>query len=182
MINLDKLKQLLEYNPETGLFIWKVATAHRTLVGTIAGSVNCSGYVRLQIAGKLYQAHRLAWLYMTGSLPKEHIDHVNGIKQDNRWCNLREASNGQNQQNQKLQKNNTVGVKGLTYREASGNRAAIYIASVKCLGTSYTKAISVLKNRSDEDIIEELSTWLDEMRKTLHKEFANNGGNENDGI
>ena len=108
----SKLKRLLHYDPETGEFIRRFALRNNIKIGTVAGSID-RGYLRILVGGALYRAHRLAWLYMTGKPPKDQIDHVNGIKNDNRFCNLREATNSQNQFNSAVQ-NNKLGIKGVS--------------------------------------------------------------------
>jgi len=104
----EELRQDLDYNPETGIFT-KRLTAQS--VGCFLGPKR---YILVHVKGRGYLAHRLAWLYMTGEWPKDQLDHINGIKDDNRWTNLREATNGQNRANCQLQKNNTTGFKGVT--------------------------------------------------------------------
>lgn len=91
----DELRSRLEYAPETGLFIWKRGRN----TGKTAGSVTSYGYVAIKIKGRAFLAHRLAWLYMKGSLPLLYIDHINGIKEDNVFSNLREVTQSQNSQN-----------------------------------------------------------------------------------
>jgi hypothetical protein len=100
MITQDELKRLFHYNPETGLFTRLVRTANRTYVGQIAGGINSQGYISIEINRKSYKAHRLAFLYMTGIIPDE-VDHINLIRSDTRWVNLREATRSENQQNRR---------------------------------------------------------------------------------
>lgn len=86
------LKKILHYNPDTGIFTWKITKRHNQLRhGDVAGSLHKEGYRDILFNKKLHKAHRLAWLYMTGDWPKYEIDHINRIKDDNRWFNLREA-------------------------------------------------------------------------------------------
>lgn len=108
------LKDFLHYDPETGHWAWLVSG--RGTRSPRAGTVGKWGYIVIQFNGKLYRAHRLAWFYMTGEWPKEDIDHINRIKDDNRWCNLREASRSQNNINSGMRKHNTSGLKGVFYR------------------------------------------------------------------
>jgi hypothetical protein len=117
MITQSELKQVLEYNPETGLFTWKKTVNTRAVIGSIAGWNINEGYIQISIYGKKYRAHRLAYLYMTGNFPENFIDHINHIKDDNRWTNLRDATNSQNQVNRLKLKNNTSGYKGVCWHK-----------------------------------------------------------------
>lgn len=98
-IPLQRLRELLDYNPETGVFVWKVRTSRRMHVGDIAGVLNGDGSVRIMVDGVRFMAHRLAWFYVTGEWPKHLIDHRNRKRSDNRFFNLREATPLQNQHN-----------------------------------------------------------------------------------
>lgn len=113
MIKQEELKVKLDYNQDTGIFIWKVKSTYKK-IGSIAGYKNPTGYVMIKINKKLYPAHRLAWLYVYGYIP-QLIDHINCIKHDNRISNLREATLSQNQYNRGISKNNTSGIKGVTW-------------------------------------------------------------------
>lgn len=110
------LKEILDYNPETGLFIWCARNALCIQVGDIAGCVTKSGYAIIRINTKNYKAHRLAFLWMTGDWV-DQVDHINREKNDNRWCNLRECSRSQNQGNRGIQSNNTSGYKGVSWHK-----------------------------------------------------------------
>ena len=113
MIKQSELKEKLDYNQELGIFTWKLKSAFKK-IGSIAGYKNLQGYIIIKINKKMYPAHRLVCLYVYGYLPKI-IDHINGIKDDNRIINLRPATSSQNQWNRKLSKNNTSGIKGVTW-------------------------------------------------------------------
>jgi len=113
MITHDRLRTILSYDMFTGLFHWKI---HRPgcLSGKVAGHKKTNGYLRIGIDYKSYALHRLAWFYMTGRWPKEDIDHINGIRDDNRFGNLRCVSRGVNLENQKrAQSDNVLGVLGV---------------------------------------------------------------------
>jgi len=110
-----RLRELLYYDPDTGIFTRKI---DRQCVkkGQIAGSKNKPGYLKIGIEGKVYSAHRLAWLYLYGEIPKGvEIDHVNGNKSDNRIVNLRLATHQQNMENQKTHATNKSGYKGVSW-------------------------------------------------------------------
>ncbi len=116
---LKRLHEQLEYNTDTGQFIWKVfknSFARKVFVGAIAGS-NKDGYVQIICDQRQYRAHRLAWLFMTGSFPKSgyEIDHINGIRNDNRWVNLRLVTRSQNNMNAKPSIMNKSGHKGVHF-------------------------------------------------------------------
>jgi len=117
MITQAELKEVLEYNPDTGLFTRIKATSPTAKIGDVAGHKHYTGYIKIKIKYKIYRAHRLAYLYMTGNFPKNSIDHINHIKDDNRWINLRDATQSQNQSNIKKLKNNTSGYKGVTWNK-----------------------------------------------------------------
>jgi hypothetical protein len=97
-IDCNRLREVLKYQPETGLFFWKKAPNNR-FVGQKAGTKNREGYIRIRIDNVQYAAHRLAWMYVHGYFPKNFIDHINGIKSDNRICNIRDVTRSENMQN-----------------------------------------------------------------------------------
>ncbi len=119
-LTADRVRELLRYNPENGSFIWLKSSSNRAKNGTEAGSVTDKGYIIISIGRRRYPAHRLAWLYMTGEWPEYQIDHRNLTKADNRWNNLRSASNALNHANTPIQKNNTSGFKGVTWHKGAG--------------------------------------------------------------
>lgn len=102
MSDLDSttLREYLSYDPETGLFTWIKKPSSKTLLGAIAGTPTVYGYTQIGLFKQLYSAHRLAWFYQYGVWPTQNIDHINGIRTDNRIANLRDVSCGGNNQNQ----------------------------------------------------------------------------------
>lgn len=115
-ISRERLLELLHYDPETGVFRWRIKRA-RIEAGTIVGNENKTRpdqpYRQIWIKGKNYRASRLAWLYMTGALPEKEIDHRNGNPLDDAWSNLRLATSTQNKANQKRRPDNKTGFKGV---------------------------------------------------------------------
>jgi hypothetical protein len=111
----DELRAVMAYNPDTGVLTWIARTAARIAIGDSAGTVNGSGYLQFQFKGRQYQAHRVAWLLKTGEWPSKEIDHANGIRTDNRWCNLRQATDAQNVRNSGARSTNKLGIKGVRY-------------------------------------------------------------------
>ncbi len=117
----EQLKEILDYDPLTGVFIWKVPRKKGAIrSGTIAGCLEGRGYVAIKIFRKQWKAHRLAWLYMTGEHPIGEIDHINGVRTNNAWSNLRQASHKQNGENIKLRNDNTSGFRGVCFDKRRG--------------------------------------------------------------
>jgi HNH endonuclease len=94
----ERVRELLSYDPDTGVFRW-IKARRAVTVGAVAGSNYGNGYLRIKINDRAHLSHRLAWLYAHGEWPAAQIDHINGIRSDNRLVNLREATPGENQQN-----------------------------------------------------------------------------------
>lgn len=100
-LTAERLRELLHYDPDTGIFTWRVCPRHPRLVGKQAGGIVKHGYLVTAIDGTHYKCHRLVWLYVHSKWPPEHIDHINGIRSDNRLLNLRIASRAINNQNRR---------------------------------------------------------------------------------
>lgn len=116
-ITQESLKESLAYNPLCGTFFWR-KTRGKVLCTSEAGHVNHYGYVVIGFCGSVHKAHRLAYLYMTGDFPPDQIDHINGDRADNRWCNLRPANSTENMQNKRRYRNNTSGVTGVNWHRS----------------------------------------------------------------
>lgn len=105
------LFERLVYDPETGIFTYRSRPANCVNIGDRAGTVCSEGYIKIKIAGINHSAHRLAWLYVHGTWPPKCIDHVNGIRSDNRLSNLRLATNYHNALNRRSK--NSTGFRGV---------------------------------------------------------------------
>lgn len=123
----EEIEKLLRYEPETGEFFWRVDRGRRgrTKAGSRAGADRGDGYIRIWIDGRIFLAHRLAWLLTYGVVPAEEIDHRNRNRSDNRISNLRLATHAQNLMNGPKRANNTCGFKGVS-REDKKFRATIW--------------------------------------------------------
>ena len=144
----------MKYCPETGVFtrLWKGEWRD-------VSKIDAYGYMSATIDGVGHKLHRLAFLYMDGYC-LDFVDHISGIKSDNRWCNLRPATREQNMQNMKLRKDSKSGVKGVSWDSKRG---------VWCARIAYnkkTKHIGMFENL--EDAVEAISYW----RNKLHEEYA----------
>lgn len=118
VVTQEQLKELLEYQPESGEFVWLAAKSRRVKVGAKAGSLRrVNGYTTIRIDGQRYRSHRLVWLYSYGVFPEKDIDHVNGNRNNNCLENLREVSRSENSRNVRMKSNNTSGFTGASLVE-----------------------------------------------------------------
>lgn len=122
--SVERIREVLSYNPETGEFHWRVTLSARRIAGSLAGEVKDSGYRLIGVDGARYRAHRLAFVYMNGEWPADQVDHVNCNRSDNRWVNLRAATNQQNGANRGANRNNKSGYKGVSWNCQRGKWAA----------------------------------------------------------
>ncbi len=168
----NRLKELLEYNPETGYFTRLVTLNSTSRKGDIAGCYkNPQPYINIVIDGESYGVHQLAFLYMEGYIP-EYIDHEDTITYNNKWNNLRAATSSQNRYNSKIMCHNTVGIKGISYTDG---RNPYYRAGVKANGRRYRKVFSVGIHGSKDKALQLAIEWVQKTRVHLHGEFANHG-------
>ena len=154
------IKTLVRYDPHTGNIHWIKNRPKGVIAGDVCKNKNRDGHIQVSISGKKYSAHRLAFLFMGEPLP-EQVDHINGIPDDNRWCNLRPCCNYTNAYNQGKKKNNTSGYKGVFYDKGKW-RARTSFKGCR---------INVGRFSSKEDAYKALC----EKIKELHGEFANYG-------
>lgn len=161
----------VSYNEETGICYWLTSkwNASRTqghYVGDVVGRIDNNGYcvITFNLTGKpkKYLVHRLIWLIQTGDWPIECIDHINNIRTDNRWCNLREASKGENCRNRSHMTNNTTGHIGICihYTTKKGHYYRAEIATNGVLEHIYSYSL------------EECIEWRRLKVKEQHKEFG----------
>ena len=131
----EAIKRMLRYSTESGEFWW-TSDAPTKVRGKRVEYKDKHGYICLKLDGRMYKAHRIAWLFQYGYWPTQHIDHINGNKADNRICNLRDVSPNINAQNRRRAlSTNSVGFLGVS-RNGSGWRAEIRVAGKKInLGT-----------------------------------------------
>lgn len=110
MLTQKELKEVLKYDPETGLFTWIKQISNCIKIGDVAGGKNERGYTLIFIRNKKHYAHRLAWLYMEGYFPEHDIDHIDRNPSNNKWNNLRHVSHACNMKNSSKRKDNKSGV------------------------------------------------------------------------
>lgn len=142
-ISQTYLKEALDYNPDTGIFVWRARPINhfKTSRGfnifnavyahKAAGCIDkFHGYLQITIDGKLYPAHRLVWAYVHGEFPVNDIDHISHDRSDNRISNLREATRAQNTRNQTMRKTNKSGFNGVSWAKTKGK----YVAQIRTNG------------------------------------------------
>ena len=160
----EEIERLFSYDPETGVFTWKVNTGVKKMVGKQAGLIipgYHGGYRRLRINGKTYSAARVAWFLLRGRWPPENIDHINGDRGDNRIANLREATQAQNCLNRLGSSEN--GYKGVS-PEVKNGKVYGYRARIAIKGK--TVRLGIYRSAVE-------AAWhYDQAAKRYHGEFA----------
>lgn len=127
MLTAERLRELVRYDPETGIFTNRITRNSKALKDKPSGGLGAGGYIQITLDGITYYAHRLAVLYVTGSWPSNQIDHENKIRSDNKWNNLRDATSKQNRANTDALSNSKTGVKGVRWRSSTGR----YLAEIR---------------------------------------------------
>lgn len=161
--------RLLDYDPETGVFRWRVR--EQTLpgwapgwngknAGKVAGTRHNGGYLFMRIFDIPVLAHRVAWMHVHGHWPPHQIDHINMMRDDNRIANLRLATNSQNTMNRKVQSNSASGFRGVRLHKASGLWHARITANGRAHSLGYWKTP------------EEASKAYQDAARVHHKEFT----------
>lgn len=153
LLTQTRLKEVLEYNFETGELVWIERRAGRTFGKSAGGVDKGHGYIQIRINDRLYLAHRLIWLYVHGKFPsgeKNQLDHIDGNKTNNRLENLRECSRTENARNQKMKSNNTSGFTGVCL-ENTNERFSYWTATwTDVFGILQRKRFSVRKLGSEK--------------------------------
>jgi len=147
----NELKLLLDYNPVTGIFTRRVTSYRvKSQIGDIVGCLHDNGYLRTRINYRLYYLHRLAFLYMLGIFPPKQVDHINHLRTDNRWENLRHVTHRDNARNRPLGRTNKSGYFGVYWKKdkkkwaaqiRDNNSKLIYLG----IFTDLAKAVTVRK-------------------------------------
>lgn len=159
-LSQEQLKSRLRYVPETGEFFWLPVPGAR-LPNMRAGTLKSDGYIEIGLPGRKYLAHVLAWLYMTGSMPANEIDHRDLNRSNNVWTNLRPATRAQNAANRRLTRTNKCGVRGVQWDVKSKRWVARFRMGGKTLLKRYFLTI------------EEASSAYEEAAKAHFGEFFN---------
>jgi hypothetical protein len=161
-VTQELLKELFTYCQDSGRLINRVNRG-KAKSGDESGGLDNKGYRRVRVLGERYGAHRLIWLYVHGVWPKEHIDHINGDRADNRLENLREATFSENMRNRKVQTNNKSGFKGVSFSKKN------------CKWEAHIKVNRKITHLGLFKTPEAAHEAYCQAAKQLHKNFANLG-------
>ena len=143
ILTQEHLKELFNYDPGTGNLVRLVRTSSNANIGDIVGYKNTNGHLQVRINGKYLLVHRVIWLYMNGSWPLCQIDHVNGVRTDNRLKNLREVSSAENSQNRRnAHSNNITGLLGVSPHGKNYQTAILANGKRKYIGTFKTPELA----------------------------------------
>lgn len=158
----ELLKEYLHYEPLTGVFTWVKKPNRNILLGSIAGCLDSNGYLKITILGNQTYGHRLAFLYMTGSIPPE-IDHKDLNPSNCVWGNLRPCTKAENARNRRLNSRNTSGIKGVRWCKQANKWKVTIVTDYKQQHLGYFSKL------------EEAKSCIATVRASQHKEFANHG-------
>jgi hypothetical protein len=162
MLTQERLKEILDYNPETGELTWLIQ-AGPARPRMVAGNIDPKGYRKIKIRRINYLAHRIIWLWMTGEWPSKDLDHIDTVKDNNRWINLRECTNSENHCNTPKSAANKSGVKGVHWNRESRK----WHAQIKSKGI--VKYLGLFTELS------EAAHAVATERALIHQNFAHNG-------
>ena len=142
-LTAERARELLDYDPLTGDMTWRSSKGGR-VKGAKTGRSAQHGYLHVSVDRKIHPAHRVAWLIAYGCWPANQIDHINGVRTDNRLTNLRDVPSSHNAENQRRAKaNNKTGFLGV-YRHARDKK---YTAEIQAMG----KRISIGRYTTPEE-------------------------------
>jgi hypothetical protein len=158
-IPIARAKELLFYDPTTGILKWREARGRGVKAGDEAGTISANGYIQISLDGTLYRAHRVAFAIYYGRQPSTELDHVDRDTGNNKIANLREATHFDNQHNARRSRNNSTGVKGV-HKRLSGKYQASLLNQGKKLHFGYFCTIDDAKEA------------VRAARVTLHGDFA----------
>lgn len=159
-LTAESLREQLSYDPDTGLFCWRVRRRGIRRGRDVAGARKGLGYWHIRINYQLHMAHRLAWLYVNGEWPVGPLDHINGNPGDNRIANLRIATGAENSRNISKHARNTSGLRGVDFRKGMGRWRATIMVDRKKMHLGYF------------DTAAEAARAYDEAASRLHGEFG----------
>jgi len=120
VIAIEELRKVLSYDPETGRLTWRSDMGNRVKAGGAAGTLGLNGYRQVVARRRRYYAHRVAWALYHGEWPAGQIDHINGIRTDNRIANLRDVTHAENARNKMMVSANTSGRTGVVWHKGAG--------------------------------------------------------------
>ena len=159
-ISIQELRDYLKYNPEDGSIIRIKKASSNAKVGDTAGSIKDNGYAAIKLNKKRFLAHRVAWAIYYGEWPSKCLDHINGIRNDNRISNLRECTPMENSWNRRKSKNNTSGISGIYFNKRMKKW---------CVGIRSNKKHKYLGSFSDFQDAKKIAL---NARNSFHGEFA----------
>ena len=163
LLTSEDVKELFNYNPSTGIFTRCRATCNAVTAGEVVGSKMSNGYLTASRFGKMYRLHRLAWIHYYGEWPDGDVDHINGIRSDNRLDNLRVLSRSYNNLNKsKANSQNKLGVLGVSVCKKSKR----YVAEFKIDGKRYHKRFDLLEE-AEEQYLEWKSKYIGVTRTNV---------------
>lgn len=157
------LKDYMTYDPETGVFTWVKRRCQMAMPGKRVECKDNKGYIIFGWKGRNYRAHHVAWWWVTGEMPQGEMDHINNVRDDNRFCNLRKATSTQNNHNRRRPVTNTSGVKGVNWHKHKQQWAARITVNGVRISLGYYHSLDLATQA------------MRDAREYYHREFCNHG-------